>query len=94
MLELWSRFLGFRRCFSARHLEPDKPREFARLLGVLETFSQPQKEMIVIGKIVNSADVETRRLHNARLVGRLVEQFHSERELVGNLALQHPNMNK
>jgi len=51
--------------------------------------------MIVIGKIVNSADVETRRrpagdvetrrLQAADLIGRLVEQFDAERELAGNL---------
>jgi hypothetical protein len=39
MLGLWSSFLGFRRFFSERHFEPDIPREFVRLLGVLETSS-------------------------------------------------------
>ncbi len=43
--------------------------------------------MIAIGEIVNSADVETRRLHSAELTGRPLEHFRSERELVSNLAL-------
>jgi hypothetical protein len=51
MFELWSRFLGFRRFFSAGHFEPDIPRKFVRLLGVLETFSKRKKEMIAIGEI-------------------------------------------
>src|SRR5450759_2536758 len=46
--------------------------------------------MVTIGEIVDPSDVETRRLHAANLIGRLVEQFDSERKFVGDLALQYP----
>jgi hypothetical protein len=95
MFELWSRFLGFRRFFSAGHFEPDIPRKFVRLLGVLETFSKRKKEIIAIGEIVNSAGVETRRRHAAEVetgrrhtadrIGRLMEQCDAERKFAGDL---------
>ncbi len=83
-------FLSFRGFFAEFRFEPNIPREYVRLLGVLETSSSREKKMIAIGKIVNSAEVETRRLHAADRVRRLVEQFHSERKVVSDLALQHP----
>jgi hypothetical protein len=57
---------------------------------VLKDFSEREKEMVVIGEIVDPADIKTYPLRAADFIGRLVEQFHSEREIAGNFAFQYP----